>query len=674
MKKRYIALFSILVLILLLSACNKKEDIVKPQDVFDTYVKHWQKGEYDKLYDMHTEESNEFYTKEEFVERLSKIYGDLEITDLKVTFKDPAEEITEETMEAVVPFTVSMNSMAGPIEFNHEAKMIKIPAEEEDEKDDWLIEWDHGFIFEGMEPEHKVRFSTVPGSRGEILDRNGNGLAINGEVFEVGLVPEQIEGQENEVKSKLAGYLNMTVDEIDKKLNASWVQPNYYVPIKSIPNTQEGLLENIEQIPGVQTRKVSGRVYPIGESAAHLIGYIGEITAEELEKNEGYSPGDFIGKRGLEQILEDRLRAEDGVKIYLENPDGSKLTVAEKPVKNGETIQLTIDSTMQQEMFKSFNGNGGTAVAIHPKTGETLALVSSPSFDPNSYMFMTGSEKQKLDENPLKPTLNRFVLPHTPGSVMKIYTAAIGLENGTITPDTEMNLSGKRWQKDETWGTYHITRVSDPGRPVKLEDAMVLSDNIYFARTALNMGAKDYIAGLKKFGFTEEIPYSYALQPSQISNDGELNDEILLADTAYGQGEVQTNIMHLALSYGAFINEGNLIKPVLLEEEEKSQIWKEGVVSPEHANLIADYLRKVITSGTGKPANMDDLPLSGKTGTTEVGKAAQGEQAVENGWFVAYNTEEQDLLIAMTMEGTHELGGTRTVVETVRDLFVKFKK
>src|SRR5690606_26791534 len=123
------------------------------------------------------------------------------------------------------------------------------------------------------------------------------------------------------------------------------------------PNTQEGLLENIEQIPGVQTRKVSGRVYPIGESATHLIGYIGEITVEELENNEGYSPGDFIGKRGLEQILEDRLRAEDGVKIYLENPDGSKLTVAEKPVKNGETIQLTIDSTMQQEMFKSFNGN-----------------------------------------------------------------------------------------------------------------------------------------------------------------------------------------------------------------------------------------------------------------------------------------------------------------------------
>src|SRR5690606_12350739 len=119
MKKRFL-FFSILFLFLLLSACSKKDDIVKPQDVFDTYVKHWQKGEYDKLYDMHTEQSNELYSKEEFVERLGKIYHDLEITDLKVSFKAPSEEISEETTEVTIPFTVSMNSMAGPIEFDHE--------------------------------------------------------------------------------------------------------------------------------------------------------------------------------------------------------------------------------------------------------------------------------------------------------------------------------------------------------------------------------------------------------------------------------------------------------------------------------------------------------------------------------------------------------------------------
>ena len=481
-------------------------------------------------------------------------------------------------------------------------------------------------------------------------------MAINGEVIEVGLIPERIEGQENEVKSKLAGYLNLTVDEIEQKLNASWVQPHYYVPIKSVPNTQVGLIEKIEQIQGVQTRKVSGRVYPIGEAAAHLIGYIGEITAEELDEMEGYSPGDYIGKRGLEQILEDRLRAEDGVKIYLENPDQTRITVAEKPVKNGETVQLTIDSNFQQEMLKKFNGNAGTAVAIHPKTGETLAIVSSPSFDPNTYMFMSASEKEELENNPLKPTVNRFVLPHTPGSVMKLYTAVIGLETGKIKPDKERNITGKQWQKDDTWGGYYVTRVSDPGRPVNLEDAMVLSDNIYFAQTALEIGEKDYIAGLKKFGFGEKIPYSYALQPSQISNEGGLSEEILLADTAYGQGEVQTNIVHLALSYGAILNKGNLIKPVLLAEEDQSQIWKESVVSPNHADLIADYLRKVITQGTGKPANMSDLPLSGKTGTAEIAKASQGEQGMENSFFVAYNTNEQDLLIAMMMEGTQEFG------------------
>ena len=223
-------------------------------------------------------------------------------------------------------------------------------------------------------------------------------------------------------------------------------------------------------------------------------------------------------------------------------------------------------------------------------------------------------------------------------------------------------------------GRLLFARVSDPGRPVNLEDAMVLSDNIYFAQTALEIGEKDYIAGLKKFGFGEKIPYSYALQPSQISNEGGLSEEILLADTAYGQGEVQTNIVHLALSYGAILNKGNLIKPVLLAEEDQSQIWKESVVSPNHADLIADYLRKVITQGTGKPANMSDLPLSGKTGTAEIAKASQGEQGMENSFFVAYNTNEQDLLIAMMMKGTQELGGTKVVVEAVKNLFAEFKK
>lgn len=143
------------------------------------------------------------------------------------------------------------------------------------------------------------------------------------------------------------------------------------------------------------------------------------VTAEDIEKNKGYAPGDIIGKRGLEQLFEKQLKGENGASIYLKKPDGTTATIAEKPVKNGKNIQLTIDSTLQQEIMAKFNGKAGTSVAMNPKTGEMLAMVSSPSFNPNEYMFLSSSQRKTIEENPLQPLLNRFVYPQTPGSVMK---------------------------------------------------------------------------------------------------------------------------------------------------------------------------------------------------------------------------------------------------------------
>lgn len=153
--------------------------------------------------------------------------------------------------------------------------------------------------------------------------------------------------------------------------------------------------------------------------------------------------------------------------------------------------------------------------------------------------------------------------------------------------------------KDKTWGGYYVTRVSNPGHPINLEDALVLSDNIYFAQTALDMGADQYIKGLTKFGFGEEIPYIYPLKPSQISNDGKFKNDILLADSSYGQGEVQTNIVHLAAGYTAFINDGNIIKPILLTEEKRSNL--EGSSYRKNtAKIINDSLRQVVASPRGR--------------------------------------------------------------------------
>ena len=160
--------------------------------------------------------------------------------------------------------------------------------------------------------------------------------------------------------------------------------------------------------------------------------------------------------------------------------------------------------------------------------------------------------------------------------------------------------------------------------------------------------------------------------PLEPSKTGSMDTEILLADTGYGQGEMEMNIVHLAATYTPFINKGNLITPTLLLDDEKAKAWKENVISEEQAALINNMLQKVVEDpqGTAHKAKLDGLPLAGKTGTAEL-KVKQGEKGTENGWFVAYNTENPSLLVAMMIEGIQDKGGSGIVVEKVKNIFAQ---
>ncbi|MBO1912523.1 penicillin-binding transpeptidase domain-containing protein, partial [Microvirga sp. 3-52] len=156
---------------------------------------------------------------------------------------------------------------------------------------------------------------------------------------------------------------------------------------------------------------------------------------------------------------------------------------------------------------------------------------------------------------------------------------------------------------------------------------------IYFAMEALALGRDKFVEGFTKFGFEEEIPFSYPLRKSQISNDGKIASEGQLADTSFGQGQMLMNIVHLASSYGPIINDGKMVKPILFEDEQKGQVWKEGLISPENAAILRKDLREVVVSGSAKDANIPAIKISGKTGTAEL-KSSQSESGKENGFFV----------------------------------------
>ncbi|WML41586.1 penicillin-binding transpeptidase domain-containing protein [Neobacillus sp. OS1-2] len=674
--KKIIGILLLLVVMASIAGCSKEPT---PEERFSDYIALWNKQKFTKMYDYLSNDAKQTITKDEFTTRYQKIYEDLQITGLKIDFQKPKED--KEAKEKVTySFSAKMNSIAGPIQFSQKAKLQE---EKRDDKKNWYVDWNTGFIFPELKEGDTIGLSTVAPKRGEIVDRDGDGMAVNGQVYEVGVVAGK---EDPAVLESLSTLLRMPKEQITKALGANWVKPGLFVPLKKVSMDDQERIAQLVALEPVQTRKVEARVYPFGAAAAQLVGYVGPITADELEKrkDKGYTDKDVIGKRGLEQVLDEQLKGTSGVKIVMKKKSGDAV-LAEKPVVDGKNVKLTIDADVQEAVFAEMtgasvegaagtSGEAGTAAVMNPVTGETLALVSSPSFDPNQAMLGFSAEEWKaLQEDVRKPLTTRFKQAYAPGSVMKPLTAAVGLAGGSIKPEEAVPILGKQWQKDKSWGGYFVTRVHAGTDPVNLEKALVYSDNIYFAQAALKIGKQGFTDGLKKFGFEEDLGYPFPLEKSVI---GGLDNEIALADSGYGQGQVQMSVVHLLASYTPFVsgNGGNMIKPILLADEAQGQVLKEAAVSAEHAGLIAADLRKVVgdAAGTAHAAEMADYPLAGKTGTAEL-KLKQGETGTENGWFIAYNPDDPRLMVAMMVEGVQGRGGSGIPVKMVKNVFMKIK-
>ncbi|XJZ27120.1 penicillin-binding transpeptidase domain-containing protein [Bacillota bacterium Lsc_1132] len=660
MKKWIAFILTMAVLVSVAAGCSNEPT---PQDRFAEYVKLWNQQKFDKMYSYLSKDAKKSISQKDFVNRYQKIYQDLQITDLKIEYKKPKDDKQAKETAANYTYSAQMNSIGGKIQFTNKANLKK-------EDKNWYIDWNTTYIFPQLKNGDRIGVATTPPKRGEILDRNGNPMAVDGQAYEVGVVPGKMGDQKDAIVAQLATLLKMTPDQINKAISASWVKPEYFVPLKKVAMDDQARIAELIKLEPVQTKKVGARIYPYKEAAAQLIGYVGQITADELAKlkGKGYTSQDVIGKRGLEQVYNEQLKGQSGVKVTIKKKDGSEEILAEKPVQDGKNIALTIDAAVQQKIFTEMSGEAGTAAAMNPVTGETLALVSSPSFDPNqAALGFSADEWKALQDNPQKPLVTRFKQLYAPGSVMKPITASVGLAAGKINLDEAVAMNGLKWQKDKSWGNYFVTRVHDSS-PVNLEKALVYSDNIYFAQAALKIGKETFIDGLKKFGFTENLDFPFPLEASQI---GKLDNEIALADSGYGQGQIQMNIVHLMAAYTPFLNSGNVIKPILLLDDAKSQVWKQQVISADQANLLAGMLRKVVAdpNGTAHRAEIPGYPLSGKTGTAEI-KQKQGETGTENGWFVAYSP---NLMMAMMIENVQGRDGSQVPVGKVKNLFMQMK-
>ncbi|HAP6868124.1 TPA: penicillin-binding transpeptidase domain-containing protein, partial [Enterococcus faecium] len=513
------------------------------------------------------------------------------------------------------------------------------------------INWQPNLVFPEMEGNDKVSLTTQEAARGNIIDRNGEPLATTGKLKQLGVVPSKLgDGGEKTANIKaIASSFDLTEDAINQAISQSWVQPDYFVPLKIIDGATP------ELPAGATIQEVDGRYYPLGEAAAQLIGYVGDITAEDIDKNPELSSNGKIGRSGLEMAFDKDLRGTTGGKLSITDADGvEKKVLIEHEVQNGKDIKLTIDAKAQKTAFDSLGGKAGSTVATTPKTGDLLALASSPSYDPNKMTNGISQEDYKAyEENPEHPFISRFATGYAPGSTFKMITAAIGLDNGTIDPNEVLTINGLKWQKDSSWGSYQATRVSSDVSQVDLKTALIYSDNIYAAQETLKMGEKKFRTGLDKFIFGEDLDLPISMNPAQISNEDSFNSDILLADTGYGQGELLITPIQQAAMYSVFTNNGTLVYPKLIADKETKD--KKNVISETAVQTIVPDLREVVqdVNGTAHSLSALGIPLAAKTGTAEI-KEKQDVKGQENSFLFAFNLDNQGYMMVSMLENKED--------------------
>lgn len=504
--------------------------------------------------------------------------------------------------------------------------------------------------------ENRIKKVKIAAPRGMVFDRNRTLLLDNRPAFDLEIIPQYLKeskrGKETlGVLSSLIGMKDVAIQAIlDKNKN----QPSF-IPVKikeDLSREEVALIEAWKiDMPGVQVQQEIKRTNLYGDVAAHLLGYIGEVSATEIPQlnktGENYKLGDSVGKFGIEQKLEEVLRGEDGEKlvevdalgrIKFDRSRGRVLaTELEKAAVPGKNLILSIDQDLQMAAVKAFGDHAGAAVAINPKTGEILAMVSRPAFDPTSFSRgITSALWQQLVNNEKRPLRDKTIQDHyPPGSVFKIITAIAGLEEGVIDDKTVVNCSGKI-----VFGgrTFHCWNKHGHGN-VNVREAITKSCDVFFYKVAQRLKSVDDIAKWAFYlglGRRTGIPLARevsGLIPTEEWKQKRLNQSWNPGETlsvAIGQGYVLTTILQLANTYASIANGGTQYRPFFVKRiesnsgqiisESKPEVLDQHRLKPATAAAIRDGLFGVVNApgGTAFRQRLPGMDFVGKTGTAQV--------------------------------------------------------
>lgn len=524
------------------------------------------------------------------------------------------------------------------------------------------------------------RSRKIPAQRGEIFDRDGTvPMVLNINSFAIDITPGEIsKDQFSTVISRLAALLNTSITSIEKKIPITIRRSFQTIEIKAnVPySVITAIAESIDELPGVSWHSKPIRNYVESGSISHVLGYVGDITREELKifYNKGYTTNSIIGKAGIEKQYDELLRGVDGFEYRTVDVKGKYIenSTSLKAPEMGKNLILTIDRKIQLLAEDALGERIGSAVVLKPSTGEILALVSYPFYDPNLFGLDNSNEEYiRLIGEKNNPLLNRVVnASYPPASSFKIVMTTALLAENSISPEKKIDCPGEIEYGDRLF-RCHIRR---PGHgPMDLKNALAQSCDIYYWTTGRDYLGVDRIASYaQEFGFGQSAQIDLPSQtegfvPTPQWKERRFHERWLGGDTmnmSIGQGYLLASPLQVANTVAMVVNDGIIYKPHLLKEvrdpstnaiisvNQKTPLFTSNI-SPEVFNQVREDMRFVITNGTAQfPMKNKIVQLAGKTGTAEVGITDRWHS-----WMVAYGPydapPEDAIVVVVMVEATN---------------------
>ena len=529
--------------------------------------------------------------------------------------------------------------------------------------------------------ENSVRVAPSQPIRGQVLDRHGEVLVSSHQVHKLYVWPKEATGPNwRRLRHRISVLLNVSEEELEKR-RAGFRAGDYRIALTDVltPAQTIKLLEQAGELPGAEVGVDYLRAYPHGITAAHVLGYTSPITDKELSHlaGQGYRIRDRIGRTGLEAAYEQHLRGQWGGRTLEVSANGDvQRPLGEKPSVPGRDLQLTLDLSLQQASEKAIaNYPVGAIVAMDPRDGAILAMVSRPAYDPNffSQPVKPQAELDALFRSSALPMLNRALNPYNPGSVFKVVTAAAGMESGGFPPDTKLHTTacivygGHCFPDHNGEGFGHIG----------YEDALRFSSNTFFYQVGVGSGSMALHDAAVKLGFTKRsgVEIGFDEDPGLVGNEewaaagrgwadpGEtpwIPED--MASASIGQSVVQVSPIQVARAYGAIANGGWLVQPHFSSLDPRTGEpvdWlarrQPVAFQTETWATLRRGLRKVVADGTGYGMNSETLPdVSGKTGTAE-DNSSHGE---DHAWFASYAPSENPEIVVVAFAANSPGGGS----------------